>query len=190
MHTGESKSVAMEGRLHSDLFAQDRYILGAVPIKIKLVRSRDPFCLVSSAENPNFKVVIEECLFRVRRANVAPSVIMTHSQSLQQITAKYPINRIDCKVVSVHWGNMAGNQPNIFQGGLPNGIVKFGADSNYISAFQTLYAGAHKIFENQGNGITREEYANGYTLFVFDLTPDLCLGDHVQPIKNGNICVN
>ena len=53
-YTRESKSVAMEGRLHSDLFAQDRYILGAVPIKIKLVRSRDPFCLVSSTENPTF----------------------------------------------------------------------------------------------------------------------------------------
>ena len=60
-HTRESKSVAMEGRIHSDLFAQDRYILGAVPIKIKLVRSRNPFCIVSSAENPNFKVIIEEC---------------------------------------------------------------------------------------------------------------------------------
>ena len=42
-YTRESKSVAMEGRLHSDLFAQDRYILGAVPIKIKLVRSRNSF---------------------------------------------------------------------------------------------------------------------------------------------------
>jgi hypothetical protein len=58
-----------------------------------------------------------------------------------------------------------------------------------LSAFQTLYAGGHKMFENQGNGITREEYANGYTLFVFDLTPDLCLGDHVQPIKNGNVSI-
>ena len=128
---------------------------------------------------------------------------------------------------------MSGNQPNIFQGALPNRIVigmvdadafngtytknpfnfknydittmgltvngenlpgkplqlKFGVDSNYISAFQTLYAGTHKIFENQGNGITREEYANGYTLFVFDLTPDLCIGDHVQPIKNGNVSI-
>ena len=178
-------------------------------------------------------MVIEECLFRVRRVNVAPTVIMTHSQSLQQTTAKYPINRIDCKVVSVPRGNMSGNQPNMFQCGLPNRIVigmvdedafngtytknpfnfknydittmgltvngenlpakplqlKFGADSNYISAFQTLYAGAHKIFDNQGNGITREEYANGYTLFVFDPTPDLCLGDHVQPIKNGNVSI-
>ncbi len=198
-----------------------------VPIKIKLVRSRDPFHLVSSEENPNYKVVIQECVFRVRRVTVAPSVLMSHGQSVQQTTAKYPINRIDCKVVSVPRGNMSGNQPNIFQGALPNRIVigivdadafngtyaknpfnfknydltimgltvngenlpgkplqlKFGQGSNCISAFQTLYAGTHKMFENQGNGITREEYANGYTLFVFDLTPDLCLGDHAQPIK-------
>ena len=106
----------MEGRIHSDLFAQDRYILGAVPIKVKLVRTRDPFCLISSAENPNFKVVIEECVFRARRVTVAPSVMMSHNQALQQTTAKYPINRIDCKVVAVPRGNMSGNQPNIFQG--------------------------------------------------------------------------
>ena len=30
-HTRQSRSVAMEGRIHSDLFTQDRYILGAVP---------------------------------------------------------------------------------------------------------------------------------------------------------------
>ena len=36
-HTSGSKSVAMEGRIHSGLFAIDRYILGAVPIKISKV---------------------------------------------------------------------------------------------------------------------------------------------------------
>ena len=64
-HTSESKSVAMQGRNHLDLFAIDRYILGAVRIKIKIVRSRNPFCLVSSADNPDFKVVLEECVFRI-----------------------------------------------------------------------------------------------------------------------------
>ena len=54
---------------------------------------------------------------------IAPSVMMSHNQSLQQTTAKYPINRIDCKFVSVPRGNMSGNQPNIFQGILPNRIV-------------------------------------------------------------------
>ena len=44
------------------------------------------------------------------------------------------------------------------------------------------------MFDNQGNGITREQYGNGYTLFVFDLTPDLCLGDK-QSIKNGSASI-
>ena len=42
------------------------------------------------------------------------------------------------------------------------------------------------MFENQGNSITREQYGNGYMLFVFDLAPDPCLGDHKQPMKTGN----
>ena len=77
--TSESKSVAMEGRIHSDLFAIDRYILGAVPIKTKIVRPRNPFCLVSSADNSDFKVVLEECVFRVRRVSVSSTTILGHT---------------------------------------------------------------------------------------------------------------
>ena len=76
------------------------------------MRTGDPFCLVSSTENPNFKVVIKECVFRARRVTVAPRCHDEHNQALQQMPAKYPINRIDCKVVSVPCGNMSGNQPN------------------------------------------------------------------------------
>ncbi|CAB3985402.1 Hypothetical predicted protein [Paramuricea clavata] len=177
-YTRESKSVAMEGRLHSDLFTQDRYILGAVPIKIKLVRSRDPFCLVSSAEDPNFKVVIEECGLPNRIV-----IGMVDADAFNGIYTKNPFNFKNYDITTMGLTVNGENLP-----GKPLQL-KFGADSNYISAFQTLYAGAHKIFDNQGNGITREEYANGYTLFVFDLTPDLCLGDHVQPIKKGNVSI-
>jgi hypothetical protein len=67
--------------------------------------------------------------------------------------------------------------------------LRFDGGRDYISALQTLYAGTHKMFENQGNGIDRAEYASGYTLFVFDLTPDLCFGDHAQPIRNGNVSI-
>ena len=28
--------------------------------------------------------------------------------------------------------------------------------------------GTNKMFQNQGNGITRDEYANGYTMYIFD----------------------
>ena len=67
--------------------------------------------------------------------------------------------------------------------------LKFGRENNYISAFQTLFSGTNKTFDNQGNGITPEQYGNGYKLFVFDLTPDLCLGDHkpvlLKPLPEG-----
>ena len=118
VHTSENKSVAMEGRIHSDLFAIDRYILGAVPIKINIVRSRNSFCLISSADIPDFKVVLEECVFRVRRISISSTTILGHTQTLQHQTAKYPIDRINCKVFSVPNGNLSGNQANIFQDSL------------------------------------------------------------------------
>ena len=207
--------------------------MGGVPIKLKLVRTSPAFSLVSSADPATYKVVIEDCVFRVRRVNVSSTVMIGHIEALNHTTAKYPINRVECKVFSAPRGNYSGNQPNIFQVQLPDRIVigmvdstafngsfkknpfnfknyditylgltvngehlpskplqmKFGdaGGANYVSAFQTLFAGSNKLFQNEGNGITRDEYANGYTLFVFDLTADLCARDHLQPIKNGNV---
>ena len=175
----------------------------------------------------------EDCVFRVRRVNVSSTVMIGHTEVLKHTTAKYLINRVECKVFSTPRENYSGNQPNIFQGQLPDRIVigmvdstafngsfkknpfnfknyditylgltvngehlpskplqmKFGdaQGANYISAFQTLYAGTNKLFQNEGNGTSRDEYPKGYTLFVFDLTADLCSRDHLQPIKNGNV---
>ena len=201
----ESKMVSMEGKIHSDLFAQERYILGGIPIKLKLVQTSAAFSLVSSADPATYKVVIEDCVFRVRRVNVSSTVMIGHTEALNHTTAKYPVKRVECKVFSAPRGNYSGNQPNIFQGQLPDRIVVGMVDStafngffkknpfnlknydmtylgltvgdaegaNYVSAFQTLFAGSNKLFQNEGNGITRDEYATGYTLFVFDLTADL-----------------
>ena len=45
------------------------------------------------------------------------------------------------------------------------------------------------MFQNQPNGITRDQYPNGYTMYVFYLTADLCTGDHMQPIRYGNVSI-
>ena len=54
---------------------------------------------------------------------VSYTTILTHTQALQHQMAKYPIDRINCKVFSVPNGNLSGNQANIFQGPLPVSFV-------------------------------------------------------------------
>ena len=140
----ESKMVSMEGKIHSDLFAQERYILGGVPIKLKLVPTSAAFTLVSSADPATYKVVIEDCVFRVRRANVSSTVMIGHTEALNHTMAKYPINRVECKVFSTPRGNYSGNQPNTFQGQLPKRIVIGMVDS---TAFNGSFKKIHSILK-------------------------------------------
>ena len=46
-------------------------------------------------------------------------------------------------------------------------------DSHYIRAYNTLFSGTEKICRDEGTAIDRNDYANGYTLYAFDLTADL-----------------
>ena len=50
--------------------------------------------------------------------------------------------------------------------------LKFAASmgSNYILVFQMLYTGTNKMFHNQGNGITQDEYANTLYIFAWEIT--------------------
>jgi len=47
------------------------------------------------------------------------------------------------------------------------------ADSHYIRAYNTLFSGTGKIYRDEDIAIDRNDYANGYTLYTFDLTADL-----------------
>ena len=43
----QSRPLNMLGRIHADVFFQDRYLLNEVNVKIKLVTSRNSFCLMA-----------------------------------------------------------------------------------------------------------------------------------------------
>nr|XP_054768401.1 uncharacterized protein F54H12.2-like [Lytechinus pictus] len=62
-----------------------------------------------------------------------------------------------------------------------------GPDPNYILAYQTLYSGINSMFHDKGNQITRTDYNKGYTLYAFDMTPDLSTGDCFNLRKHGNV---
>lgn len=59
----------------------------------------------------------------------------------------------------------------------------------FTAAYHTLFSGTGIHFLNEGNGISREQYAKGYCLLAFDLTPDLSANSssHWNLIRNGSV---
>ena len=223
--TKTSKKITLIGRPHLDLCFQDRLLLNGVDFKMRLVRSKDAFCLMGDG-----KVQIDDASLFVRKVKVHPSIQIGHIRALERTTAKYPIKRVETKVFSIPKGNMSANQENLFLGQLPKRVViglvenrAFSGDSSknpfnfdhfstdflalyldgnqipskplqpdfdhdmYTRSYVSLFTGTGLMSQDRGNHIDWEDFANGYTLFAFDLTPDLSDSGHFSVVKQGNL---
>ncbi len=65
------------------------------------------------------------------------------------------------------------------------------ANGLYIRSYNSLFSGTGIHYNNDGNDITRANYGQGYTLYAFDLTPDLAgtLTTHWSPLRQGSLRV-
>ncbi|GFS62171.1 uncharacterized protein F54H12.2 [Trichonephila inaurata madagascariensis] len=52
---------------------------------------------------------------------------------------------------------------------------------NYIREYQNLF------LLSEGLYLSRTEFPKGYSLYLFDLSPDLCDGEHFNLIKHSNL---
>ena len=110
----------MIGRIHANIFFHDRYLLNEVNVKIKLVRSRDAFCLMSANAH---KTQIVSAIMFVRKVKLSPSVFLAHAKALENATAKYPIRRAVCKTVTIPTGFLDVSHEKLFSGQLPTRLV-------------------------------------------------------------------
>ena len=114
----------MIGPLHVDVFNQSKYMLNGVTMKVRMTRSKDSFVLMAKSDvTESFKVDILSAKLFVRKLKITPSLCLAHERILQQKTAKYPITRVDCKVIHLPQGQKSFTHDNLFLGQLPKRIV-------------------------------------------------------------------
>lgn len=225
----ESKTLELMGRLHCDIFLQDRYLLNGVDMHVKLIRSNEMFHLLSADGAFNTKIL--GVSLHVRKVKINPNIALMHSKQLDQgQLAKYPIRRSVVSTFTIPAGNFSFNKENVVSGQLPRRIVigfvnnaafngdfklnpynfehfdldylslNMGSQSfpsqplkpdfkngDYLQAYMTLFQGTGMLHADRGHGIQRAHYCHGYTLYVFDLTADMCEGSHMDPIKYGSL---
>ena len=114
----------MIGPLHVDVFNQSKYMLNGVTMKVRMTRSKDSFVLMAKSDvTESFKVDILSAKLFVRKLKITPSLCLAHERFLQQKTAKYPITRVECKVIHLPQGQKSFTHDNLFLGQLPKRIV-------------------------------------------------------------------
>ena len=179
-HVAESRIVEMMGRLHVDLFLQDRFLLNGVSVKIRLVRSKDAFSLMAGGQNPDYKVQIVDAVLFARKAVLSPTVQMAHIKALEKGTAKYPIRPVDCKVYSIPQGAMSHTHENLFLGTLPKRLILWCIDND---AYNGEYS--KNPFNAKNNAINfLAVYVDGRQVPAKPLQPNFETGSYIRSYVN------
>jgi len=129
-HVKLSHEFDMIGRLHADIFFQERYMLNELGIKVRLVRSKDAFCLLGDMPG-DAKVEITHASLFVRKAKISQSVFLAHAKALQNGTAKYQIKRTICKALAIPQNFRDVTFEKVISGQLPTRLV-IGLVSNTV----------------------------------------------------------
>lgn len=120
--TERSREVDLIGRVHSDIFFQERYMLNEVTTRIKLSRNKDAFCLMASGDQ-SYKVQITSAAMLIRKVKISPSVYLAHARALENGMAKYPIRRVICKSFTIPAGYLNSSHEKLFTGQIPSRLV-------------------------------------------------------------------
>jgi hypothetical protein len=111
----------MTGRLHLDICQMPKCIVSGVEAKLRLLRSSSEFNLMG---DENFKTVIMDATFNVRRVKPFPLISLSHAKLMNDgHVAKYPIRRNIIKTFSISKDDHQFNVENLFLGQVPDAMT-------------------------------------------------------------------
>lgn len=172
------RDVDMIGRLHCDIFHQERYLLNNVDVKIRLIPSKNTFNIMAAGDN--FKSIISHASMFVRKVRLNPAVTLSHAKALERGTAKYPLKRVVVKTFSIPRGNVSVVQDNLFLSQTPNRLVIGLVDSAAFNGESTS-----NPFNFQTLGLSfLSLYLDGKQVPSKPLQPNFVTGQYVRSFFN------
>ena len=121
--TKTSNIVELQGRIHSDLFNQEKLILNDVDLTVKLHRHKPEFCLLCADTAAAYKITIVDAILYVKKIELTPSVFNAINIVLDDKNAQYAITRTIPKVFTVPRGQQNQHTDNAFVGEKPKRIA-------------------------------------------------------------------
>ena len=119
---GRSKTVEMMGRLHCDIFMQDRYLTNGVNVHIKLIRKPEAFHLIGAEDK--YLLQITDIALYVRKVKLNPMIPLMHNKALNSgKTLKYPIRRAVVSTFTIPNNTMSATKDNVIMGQLPRRVI-------------------------------------------------------------------
>ena len=115
-----SRSCELIGRLHLDMFLQEKYIPNGIEIRLKLNRASTNFCLMGTAPG---KIEIQQVGFNIRTVELLPAVANDLNQAIAQHNMKIPIRRTVVKTFTIPNGQRSKIDDHLFLGQLPKRII-------------------------------------------------------------------
>ena len=120
--TKASKIVELQGRIHSNLFNQEKLILNGVDLMVKHHRHKSEFCLLSGDSTPAYKITTVDTIFYVKKIVLTPSVFNAISTVLNDKNPQDAITRTTPKVFTVPRRQQGQHIDSAFLGEIPNRI--------------------------------------------------------------------
>lgn len=101
----QSRSFELLGRPCISIFQQNKFLPPNVDLNIIFRRSSPQFCLTGTAFE--FKVIIEQAVFYLKKHQIHPSVLSIHQTAfLKGRKAHYPIRHTEVKTFSIANGSL------------------------------------------------------------------------------------
>jgi hypothetical protein len=132
----KQNTIQLSGKLHCDLFQQDKPLLPGVEMTVRLVKNKTALCFMANKEDALPTIAIRNPKLRLRKYEPSPDYLTALNKQLTTTTAKYHLERVVMRQHTLMKGQQHCAWSNIVIGQLPK-IMIFGMVPN--DAFTGVY---------------------------------------------------